>query len=396
MDVSSSEDEVLLCLQEIIFECVIFFTICFEYISEEKTRESSQYERIRYNRVSRVPDQVRKLSRIIDINDISCINNLRMSRDAFGRLCHILENTGDLHCNRNISISEQVAMFLHILAHHTKNRIVGHEYERSGRTVSKYFNNVLNAVIKLHPLFLGRPEPVDEHCTNERWKLFKGCLGALDGTYIKVRVSVTDKGRYRNRKGDITVNILGVCDSNMKFIYILSGWEGSAADSRVLRDAITKENGLRIPKGSYYLVDNGYTNGEGFLSPYRSVRYHLDEWGEGKSRPRNKEEFFNMKHSRARNVIERSFGLLKSRWGILRTSSHYPIKTHNRIIMACALLHNYIRTEMPIDPIEHEVPDLEQEPIDPIDYIGVVESTPQWSGWRDNLATSMYNQWRRR
>ncbi|KAL1545933.1 hypothetical protein AAHA92_22601 [Salvia divinorum] len=29
-----------------------------------------------------------------------------------------------------------------------------------------------------------KPEPVDENCTDARWKWFKGCLGALDGTYI--------------------------------------------------------------------------------------------------------------------------------------------------------------------------------------------------------------------
>ena len=27
--------------------------------------------------------------------------------------------------------------------------------------------------------------------------------------------------------------------------------------------------------GCYYLVDAGYTNGEGFLAPYRGTRYHL-------------------------------------------------------------------------------------------------------------------------
>lgn len=74
-----------------------------------------------------------------------------------------------------------------------------------------------------------------------------GCLGALDGTYVKVLVPISDRPRYRNRKGDITVNVLGVCDQNLKFIYVLTGWEGSAADSRVLRDAITGPTGLKIP-----------------------------------------------------------------------------------------------------------------------------------------------------
>ncbi|CAL5324843.1 unnamed protein product [Camellia sinensis] len=55
----------------------------------------------------------------------------------------------------------------------------------------------------------------------------------------------------------------------MQFIYVLPGWEGSASDSRVLRDAVNRPNGLKVPTGHYYLIDAGYTNGEGFLAPYR-------------------------------------------------------------------------------------------------------------------------------
>lgn len=63
----------------------------------------------------------------------------------------------------------------------------------------------------------------------------RGCLGALDGTYIPVKIFRDDMPRYRNR----SVNVLVVCDHNMNYVYVLTGWEGSAADSRVLRDAIT-------------------------------------------------------------------------------------------------------------------------------------------------------------
>ncbi|KAL0537555.1 hypothetical protein IC582_026534 [Cucumis melo] len=53
-----------------------------------------------------------------------------------------------------------------------------------------------------------------------------------------------------------------------------------------------------------------------------------------------------MKHSSARNVIERAFGLLKGHWAILRGKSYYPIQVQCRTIMACCLLHNLINREM--------------------------------------------------
>ncbi|KAF5936544.1 hypothetical protein HYC85_024050 [Camellia sinensis] len=83
------------------------------------------------------------------------------------------------------------------------------------------------------------------------------CLGALDGTYVKVRAPIVGKPRYRTRKGEIATNVLDVCSQDMQFMYVLPGWEGSASDSRVLRDASSRPNGFKVPTGYYYLVDAG-------------------------------------------------------------------------------------------------------------------------------------------
>jgi hypothetical protein len=66
-----------------------------------------------------------------------------------------------------------------------------------------------------------------------------------------VTVPTKLKGRYRSRKGDIVTNVLGFCAPDMQFIYVLPGWEGSAQDARVLRDAISKPDGLRVPQGEF-------------------------------------------------------------------------------------------------------------------------------------------------
>ncbi|KAL8545179.1 hypothetical protein ACS0TY_005393 [Phlomoides rotata] len=109
-----------------------------------------------------------------------------------------------------------------ILAHHTKNRYVKFAFKRSGQTISKHFHAVLNSVLRLHVMFLVRPQPINDDNTDPRWRQFQGCLGPLNGTHIDVHVHISDKGRYRNRKGQIYVNFLGVCDINMRFVYILS------------------------------------------------------------------------------------------------------------------------------------------------------------------------------
>ena len=116
---------------------------------------------------------------------------------------------------------------------------------------------------------------------------------------------------------DLSTNALGAFDANLKFIYVLPSWEGSALDSRVLRDALSRRHCLELPSSRYYLVDFGYTNCPGFLAPYRGSRYHLNLW-RGNT-PTDYKELFNLRHSSVRNTIEQAFGLLKKRWAILRT-----------------------------------------------------------------------------
>ncbi|XP_039048790.1 uncharacterized protein LOC120189636 [Hibiscus syriacus] len=177
----------------------------------------------------------------------------------------------------------------------------------------------------------------------------------------------------------------------MQFIYVLPGREGSAADGRILRDAISRRNGLNAPQGCYYLCDAGYTNGEGFLAPYRGQRYHLNDWREG-HQPTTPQEYFNMKHYQARNCIERCFGILKARWAILRGKPFYPVKTQCRLISACCLLHNFIRSEMPIDPIESDYTEDSShvEEINEVEMIRHCEPSSAWTEWRDKLAEDMF------
>lgn len=53
---------------------------------------------------------------------------------------------------------------------------------------------------------------------------------------------------FRNRKGNLSQNVLAICDFDMLFTYVCPGWEGSAHDNRVLTDALTRpELGFPVP-----------------------------------------------------------------------------------------------------------------------------------------------------
>jgi hypothetical protein len=48
-------------------------------------------------------------------------------------------------------------------------------------------------------------------------------------------------------------------------------------------------------------------------------------------------------HAKVRNVIERSFGVLKMKFRILLNMQRFPEDKQTRIIVACMALHNFIR-----------------------------------------------------
>ncbi|MFQ6650494.1 hypothetical protein Gotur_022410, partial [Gossypium turneri] len=220
------------------------------------------------------------VKRLINARDETCIEQVRMNRTAFFKLCEMLQMLGGLKSSRNMLVDEQA-------------------------------------------------KPITANSSNPRWKWFKNCLGALDGTHIRIRVSTIDKPRYRT----------------------------------VLRDAISRRHGLKVPHGKGY-------------------------------QPSTPAEFFSMKHASARNVIERCFGLLKLRWGILRSPSFYPVRLHNRIIITCCLLHNFIRTYISIDPIEAELGEgLPSNVIDDDEPNTVnIHPSDAWATWRMELANQMFEE----
>ncbi|XP_028214870.1 uncharacterized protein LOC114396901 [Glycine soja] len=172
------------------------------------------------------------------------------------------------------------------------------------------------------------------------------CIGAIDGMHVSAWASASKQAAFRGRKVLVTQNVLVVCDFDMLFTFVYSGWEGTANDSRVFLDALSLENNFPKPNGDqFYLIDSGFSNMPGYLAPFRRNKYHLHDFREGGGRPRGKEELFNYRHSSLRNVIERFFGVLKARFPILKLMPSYPIRRQRLILIACCTIHNFIRMQ---------------------------------------------------
>ncbi|XP_030479340.1 uncharacterized protein LOC115696587 [Cannabis sativa] len=234
-----------------------------------------------------------------------------MNNSCFLRLANEMKIRGLLNDSRMVSVEEQLAIFIFTLAHNERNRVVQNRFQHPGETISRHFNKYLQACVRLEKLYLtlaGRGVRQEISSNQLFYPWFKDCVGAIDGTHIPAWVPVGDQQGYRNRKGFLSQNVLAVVVFDMNFQYVLAGWEGSASDSRVLRNAIweRQQNKLKVPNGKYYVVDAGYANTKGFLAPYHGTRYHLREWSQTQA-PQTARELFNLRHLKLRNVVERTF-----------------------------------------------------------------------------------------
>jgi hypothetical protein len=178
------------------------------------------------------------------------------------------------------------------------------------------------------------------------WSHFKGAIGAIDGSHIRVSVPAEEDVNHTCRYGYTSQNVLAICDFYMSFTFLVSGWPGSAHDTRVLNHALTNfsDEFPIAPTGKYYLVDSGYPNRTRYLAPFKESTYHILEfYFRRHCPPQGKYEKFNYLHSSLHNVIEHSFGILKQKWCTLKSMSSFLPRRQKHIIIACMTLHNFIR-----------------------------------------------------
>jgi len=74
------------------------------------------------------------------------------------RLCDVLTSRDLLRSTQNISIREQVIVFLQIVGQNQRFRFISGVYYRSIETIHRYFRIVLKAVLKLYKHLIKDPE----------------------------------------------------------------------------------------------------------------------------------------------------------------------------------------------------------------------------------------------
>ena len=92
----------------------------FFQLNNVSRRSSSSNPRRLFSRLDRIPTQVKRLNRLVGVTARSCLDNLRMDRNCFGRLCILFRERAGLEDGAFVKVEEQVVIFLCVLAHHKK------------------------------------------------------------------------------------------------------------------------------------------------------------------------------------------------------------------------------------------------------------------------------------
>ncbi len=206
--------------------------------------------------------------------------------------------------------------------------------------------------------------------------IFSKCVGAIDGCHVRIKPPAGPTGQdYINRKLFPSIQMQAVCDGKGRFLNVFVGYPGSVHDTRVLRNSKMYKDALYPPQGYFLLGDGGYPciiHPVAIITPYR-------EPVQGRVQAR-----FNHYHAKARSIIERAFGMMKTRWRSLLFKSLEVDNTFTpTVIMACAVLHNICLTTGDMIEAPEVVDDVGLPP--PCPVRGVCSGNV----WRDNLSAKL-------
>lgn len=142
------------------------------------------------------------------------------------------------------------------------------------------------------------------------------------------------------------MNLFALCDARYRFIVVDIGAEGRQSNGGVFRNSklysALEENSLQIPSPeivnigspvlSYVIVaDEAFALNNYLMRPYsRSQKLN------------QRKRIFNYRLSRARRVVESSFGILTARWLIYRRPITASVRLSRKIVQATCCLHNFI------------------------------------------------------
>jgi hypothetical protein len=180
-----------------------------------------------------------------------------------------------------------------------------------------------------------------------KWN-FPHCVGAIDGKHITVRAPSNSGSTFFNYKHTFSIVLMAVVDASYKFTYVDVGCNGRISDGGVFKACSLNELLLKKKTNwpgpaalpgtddccSYHLVaDDAFPLRDDIMKPFPFRKCTTTQ------------QVFNYRLSRARRVVENSFGILVSRFRVFSTNIAVDIAHVDKVVLAACALHNYLLSD---------------------------------------------------
>ncbi|KAL0107403.1 hypothetical protein PUN28_015743 [Cardiocondyla obscurior] len=277
----------------------------------------------------------------------------RMNLTIFNKLLNLLQVHLEKRHWRALSAEQRLIITLRFIATGDQASSIAFAYRIGESTVYKIIKETCSVIIKvLSPLYLQPPKEEDWKRIAvqfwERWN-FPNCIGAIDGKHFHIKCPPNSGSLYFNYKKSFSIVLLAACDHEYKFTIVDCGSYGSASDGGIFAQSefgkCLNNNKLNVPMQNcylpqsniempyYFVADEAFPISKRIMRPYPG--YFLDK----------KKSIFNYRLSRARRIIENTFGILVSRWRIFQRNISMNPEHVDAIIMSAINLHNFLMIE---------------------------------------------------
>jgi len=183
-----------------------------------------------------------------------------------------------------------------------------------------------------------------------RWN-FPNCIGAIDGKHIVITCPPNTGSLHYNYKGTFSMVLMAMADANYQFLYVDCSSYGCNSDAGIYAGSTLGQalfNGNEEPMN--LPPDAPLRDAEEFGPlPFVAVGDEAFPLQKHLMRPYPargadpQEEAYNYRHSRARRIVECTFGILATRWRVFHTKIAVLPKTVKLIVKAATVLHNMLQ-----------------------------------------------------
>ena len=273
------------------------------------------------------------------------------------RFSHLLGLVGpsirrqDTYFRQAIPPGERLAITLRYLVTGDSMQTISFSYRVGHSTVSGIIDSTCDALWNvLLPQYMLRPTTPSEwkrvsQGFEQIWN-FPHCVGAIDGKHVVMQAPACSGSTFYNYKGTHSIVLMAVCDAHYCFTLVDIGDAGRHSDGGVFSNSAF---GQAMEAGELSLPNMDNVSGIASPIPYFFVgdaafplkTYMLRPYP-GRYLPDNK-RIFNYRLSRARRIIENTFGIMATKFRIFRRAIIANPEKVTKITKAACSLHNYLK-----------------------------------------------------